>query len=124
VQFASAHLTSFDYGNTSGLALEKEQSHMFGILSWIIFGLIAGLIAKALMPGKDPGGCIITTILGIVGAVIGGFIGRALLGYGSANDTMGDVSKPGFLMSMLLAVVGAIIVLAVYRLISRRGSGS
>ena len=97
---------------------------MFGILGWIIFGLIAGLIAKALMPGKDPGGCIITTILGIVGAVIGGFIGRTLLGYGSANDTMGDVSKPGFLMSMLLAVVGAIIVLAVYRLISRRSSGS
>ncbi|MEO8435599.1 MAG: GlsB/YeaQ/YmgE family stress response membrane protein [Pyrinomonadaceae bacterium] len=93
---------------------------MFGILAWIIFGLIAGVIAKALMPGKDPGGCIITTLLGIVGAVIGGFIGRSLLGYGQAADTMADVSKPGFLMSLVLAVIGAIIVLAVYRLISRR----
>ncbi|MDX6613879.1 MAG: hypothetical protein QOD75_3065 [Blastocatellia bacterium] len=97
---------------------------MFGILAWIIFGLIAGLIAKALMPGKDPGGCIITTVLGIVGAVIGGFIGRSLLGYGRATDTMGDVSKPGFLMSLLLAVIGAIIVLAIYRMISGRKSGN
>jgi uncharacterized membrane protein YeaQ/YmgE (transglycosylase-associated protein family) len=95
---------------------------MFGILAWIIFGLIAGLIAKALMPGKDPGGCIITTLLGIVGAVIGGFIGRSLLGYGRATDSMGDISKPGFLMSLVLAVIGAIIVLAVYRLISGRSS--
>ena len=89
---------------------------MFGILAWIVFGLIAGLIAKALMPGKDPGGCIITTLLGIVGAVIGGFIGRTWLGYGRATDSMADISKPGFLMSLVLAVVGAIIVLAVYRL--------
>lgn len=96
---------------------------MFGILAWIIFGLIAGLIAKALMPGKDPGGCIITTLLGIVGAVIGGFIGRSLFGYGRATDTMGDVTKPGFLMSLVLSVIGAIIVLAVYRLISRRNTG-
>lgn len=95
---------------------------MFGILAWIIFGLIAGLIAKALMPGKDPGGCVITTLLGIVGAVIGGFIGRSLLGYGRATDSMGDINKPEFLMSLVLAVVGAIIVLAVYRLISGRSS--
>lgn len=95
---------------------------MFGILAWIIFGLIAGLIAKALMPGRDPGGCIVTTLLGVVGAVIGGFIGRSLLGYGRATDTMGDISKPGFLMSLLLAVIGAIIVLAVYRMISGRNN--
>jgi uncharacterized membrane protein YeaQ/YmgE (transglycosylase-associated protein family) len=97
---------------------------MFGILAWIIFGLIAGLIAKALMPGKDPGGCIVTTLLGIVGAVIGGFIGRTVFHYGRATDSMGDVSKPGFLMSLVLAVIGAIILLAVYRLIARRNSGS
>ena len=97
---------------------------MFGILAWIIFGLIAGLIAKALMPGKDPGGCIITTLLGIVGAVIGGFIGRSLLGYGRSTDSVSDLSEPGFLMSLVLAVVGAIIVLAVYRLISRRNTGA
>ena len=90
-----------------------------GIIAYIILGLIAGLIAKAIMPGKDPGGLIITTLLGIVGSIIGGFIGGALLGYGRV-DTMGDVSRPGFLMSLVLAVVGAIIVLAVYRLIRGR----
>jgi uncharacterized membrane protein YeaQ/YmgE (transglycosylase-associated protein family) len=95
---------------------------MFGILAWIIFGLIAGVIAKALMPGRDPGGCIITTLLGIVGAVIGGFIGRTWLGYGRATDSMGDINKPGFLMSLVLAVVGAIIVLVVYRLFAGRRS--
>ena len=92
---------------------------MLAILGWIIFGLIAGLIAKAIMPGKDPGGVIITILLGIVGAVIGGFIGRALFGYGGVNDA-GDVSRPGFLMSLVLSVVGAVVLLAVYRLIRGR----
>ena len=92
---------------------------MLAILGWIIFGLIAGLIAKAIMPGKDPGGVIITILLGIVGAVIGGFIGRALFGYGGVND-IGDVSQPGFLMSLVLSVAGAVVVLAVYRLIRGR----
>ena len=92
---------------------------MLAILGWIIFGLIAGIIAKAIMPGKDPGGAIVTILLGIVGAVIGGFLGRTLLGYGRGSDG-GDISEPGFLMSLVLAVVGAIIVLAVYRLIKGR----
>lgn len=90
-----------------------------GFIAYIILGLIAGLIAKAIMPGKDPGGLIITTLLGIVGSIIGGFIGSTLLGYGRI-DSMGDMSRPGFLMSLVLAVVGAIIVLAVYRLIKGR----
>lgn len=96
---------------------------MFAILGWIVFGAIAGLIAKAIMPGRDPGGCIITILLGIVGSVIGGFIGRALFGYGTAThgDTR-DLTQPGFLMSLVLAVVGAIIVLAIYRLIKGRGT--
>jgi len=97
---------------------------MFAIIGWIVFGLIAGLIAKALMPGKDPGGCIITILLGIAGSLIGGFIGRALFGYG-AGTGRGDVSElthPGFLMSLVLAVVGAIILLALYRLIKGRSS--
>jgi uncharacterized membrane protein YeaQ/YmgE (transglycosylase-associated protein family) len=64
---------------------------MLTILGWIIFGLIAGVIAKAIMPGRDPGGAIVTILLGIAGAVIGGFIGRALLGYG--RDGAG-VSEP------------------------------
>ena len=93
---------------------------MLAIIGWIIFGLIAGVIAKAIMPGRDPGGAIITILLGIVGAVIGGFIGRALLGYGRAANDVGDLSQPGFLMSLVLAVVGAIAVLAVYRLIKGR----
>ncbi len=92
---------------------------MFTILAWIVFGLIAGLIAKAIMPGKDPGGAIITILLGIVGSIIGGFLGRTFLGYGRAG-TGGDVTEPGFLMSLVLAVVGAIIVLAVYRLMTGR----
>lgn len=92
---------------------------MLAIVGWIIFGLIAGIIAKAIMPGKDPGGAIITILLGIVGAVIGGFLGRSLLGYGRASDGS-DISEPGFIMSLVLAVVGAIVVLAVYRLIKGR----
>jgi uncharacterized membrane protein YeaQ/YmgE (transglycosylase-associated protein family) len=96
---------------------------MLAILGWIIFGLIAGLIAKAIMPGKDPGGVIITILLGIAGAVIGGFIGRALFGYGGANSDR-EISQPGFLMSLVLSVVGAVVLLAVYRLIRGRSLGA
>jgi uncharacterized membrane protein YeaQ/YmgE (transglycosylase-associated protein family) len=92
---------------------------MLSIISWIIFGLIAGLIAKAIMPGRDPGGAIVTMLLGIAGAVVGGFIGRALFGYGNARDGS-EITQPGFLMSLLLAVVGAIVLLAGYRLIRGR----
>lgn len=87
-----------------------------GWIAYIILGLLAGLIAKAIMPGKDPGGAIITILLGIVGSVLGGFIGRTLFGQGRADDT-GAITEPGFLMSLVLAVVGALVVLAVYRLI-------
>ena len=93
---------------------------MFAIIGWIIFGLIAGLIAKAIMPGKDPGGLIITILLGIAGSLIGGFIGRALFGYGRRVSDSGDLSQPGFLMSLGLAVIGAIVLLALYRLIKGR----
>ena len=92
---------------------------MLDIIGWIIIGLIAGAIAKAIMPGKDPGGVFVTIILGVVGALIGGFIARALLGYGSIDST-GQMAKPGFLMSLVLSVVGAIILLAGYRLIKGR----
>ena len=74
---------------------------MFGILGWILFGLIVGAVAKLLMPGNDPGGIIVTMLLGIVGAVVGGWIGRALGFYGP-ND------PAGFLMSL----VGAVALLA------------
>lgn len=89
---------------------------MLAILGWIIFGLIAGLIAKAIMPGRDPGGAIITIILGIVGAIIGGFISRAL-NFGGTGES---VSEPGFLISLVFAVIGALVVLAVYRMITGR----
>ncbi|PWT90205.1 MAG: GlsB/YeaQ/YmgE family stress response membrane protein [Blastocatellia bacterium] len=90
------------------------------ILGWIIFGLIAGLIAKAIMPGRDPGGLIITILLGIVGSVIGGYIGQVLFGFGRTTNSAGDLTRPGFLMSLVLAVIGAIILLAIYRLIRGR----
>jgi uncharacterized membrane protein YeaQ/YmgE (transglycosylase-associated protein family) len=93
---------------------------MIAIIGWIIFGLIAGLIAKAIMPGKDPGGALITILLGIAGSIMGGFIGQALFGYGRTANDSGDLSRPGFLMSLVLAVIGAIVLLAVYRLIKGR----
>ena len=81
-----------------------------GILAWIVFGLIAGVVAKFLMPGNAPGGIVATILLGIVGAVVGGFIG-GLLGFG-------DLS--GFdLRSMALAVAGGIVVLLVYGLATK-----
>ena len=84
---------------------------MFGILGWILFGLIVGAVAKLIMPGNDPGGIIVTMLLGIVGAVVGGWIGRALGFYGP-ND------PAGFLMSL----VGAVALLAMYRAFAgRRG---
>ena len=95
---------------------------MIAIIGWIVFGLIAGLIAKAIMPGKDPGGAIITILLGIAGSLIGGFIGQALFGYGRAVNDSSDLSRPGFLMSLVLAVIGAVVLLAVYRLV--KGSTS
>lgn len=92
---------------------------MLHLIGYIILGLIAGAIAKAIMPGRDPGGLIITILLGIAGSVIGGFIGSALLGYGR-NDGSGGVTEPGFLMSLIFAVIGALILLAGYRLIRGR----
>ncbi len=93
---------------------------MISIIGWIVFGLIAGLIAKAIMPGRDPGGFIVTILLGIAGSLIGGFVGQALFGYGRAAKDTGDLTQPGFLMSLILAVVGAVILLALYRLIRGR----
>ncbi len=79
------------------------------IILFIIFGLVIGAIAKLIMPGKDPGGIIVTAIIGMAGSLIGGFLGRYLLG-------RGEDYTAGWLMSIL----GAIIVLAVYRVIAER----
>jgi uncharacterized membrane protein YeaQ/YmgE (transglycosylase-associated protein family) len=84
-----------------------------GIISWIIFGLIAGTLAEWILPGKDPGGIIVKIIIGIVGAFIGGFIGT-LLGFGKVT---------GFnFYSFIIAIVGAIVLLLIYRMVMRRTS--
>jgi len=80
-----------------------------GILAWILFGLIVGALAKLVMPGRDPGGIIVTMLLGIAGAVLGGFIGRALGFYGEGEPA-------GFLMAFL----GAVALLVLYRMTGRR----
>ena len=79
------------------------------IIGWIVFGLVVGIVAKFLMPGRDPGGFVITALLGIGGALVGGFVGRAIGWYGDGDPV-------GFVM----AVIGAVIVLAVYRFILGR----
>jgi uncharacterized membrane protein YeaQ/YmgE (transglycosylase-associated protein family) len=79
-----------------------------GVLGWILFGLIVGVVAKLLMPGRDPGGLIITTLLGIIGAVIGGFLGRSLGFYG-----------PGEPAGFLMATLGAVVLLFIYRMMRR-----
>ena len=82
-----------------------------GFIAWIIMGLIVGVIAKFLMPGKDPGGIFVTILLGIAGAFVGGFIGSRL-GFGGVS---------GFdLRSLVLAVIGAIILLVLYRFIKKK----
>jgi uncharacterized membrane protein YeaQ/YmgE (transglycosylase-associated protein family) len=83
------------------------------IIGWILFGLVVGIVAKLIMPGPDPGGMIVTILLGIVGALIGGFIGRMLGWYGEGDPV-------GFIM----AVIGAIVVLFGYRKLSSTSRGT
>lgn len=86
------------------------------IISWIVIGAIAGVIAKLLMPGRDPGGCIITIVLGIVGAVLAGYLAH-LLRISAETKALGD---RGFFTKVAFGIVGAIIILVVYRLIAGR----
>lgn len=82
-----------------------------GILSWIVFGLIAGALAKFIMPGDDPGGCVVTTLIGIAGAVLGGFIGK-LVGLGGVS---------GFnIGSLLVAIGGSLLLLYGYRMFVKK----
>jgi uncharacterized membrane protein YeaQ/YmgE (transglycosylase-associated protein family) len=85
-----------------------------GILGWIVLGLLAGAIAKAILPGDDPGGIIITMVIGVVGALLGGFLGQALFGVDTLDEFF-DIS------TWLTAIVGAIILLLLYRLVVGRG---
>jgi len=84
---------------------------MFAVLGWIFFGLIVGVIAKLVMPGHDPGGFIVTILIGIAGSLIGGFIGHALGWYGPQQGA-------GFFMSLL----GAVILLGLYRVFFGRAA--
>jgi len=77
-----------------------------GILAWIVFGLVVGIIAKLLMPGRDPGGFIVTILLGIAGALLGGFIGRAMGFYGASQQA-----------GWLISILGAVILLVLYRVV-------
>ncbi|HEY9410051.1 MAG TPA: GlsB/YeaQ/YmgE family stress response membrane protein [Jiangellaceae bacterium] len=88
-----------------------------GIISWIILGLLAGLLAKALLPGADPGGVIVTTLLGIVGAVLGGFVASALFD-ADPLDEFFDIS------TWLCAIAGSIILLLLYRVVAGRKGAS
>jgi uncharacterized membrane protein YeaQ/YmgE (transglycosylase-associated protein family) len=77
---------------------------MIAVAGWVIFGLFVGALAKLLMPGKDPGGIIVTMLLGIAGAVVGGFVGRLLGWYG-----------PGEPAGFVMALLGAVLLLFIYR---------
>jgi uncharacterized membrane protein YeaQ/YmgE (transglycosylase-associated protein family) len=82
-----------------------------GILLWIVFGLIAGVIAKFIMPGKGPGGIILTIVLGIVGAFVGGLVGSFLFG----------IDVTGFdIRSLAIAVGGALLILFAYGLVAKK----
>ena len=85
-----------------------------GIIAWIILGLLAGIVAKMLLPGDDPGGIIITTIVGVIGALLGGFLAKAL-GFGDPIDEFFDIS------TWIAAIIGSMILLLVYRVVAGRG---
>jgi uncharacterized membrane protein YeaQ/YmgE (transglycosylase-associated protein family) len=76
------------------------------ILLWIVFGLVVGVVAKFIMPGNDPGGIVLTIVLGIAGAMVGGWLGRVL-----------GLYRPGEAAGFVMAIVGAIVILALYRVV-------
>lgn len=82
-----------------------------GIIGWIVFGLLVGIVAKFLMPGRDPGGFVLTIVLGVAGALVGGFIGRAA-GWYREGDPVG----------FIMAVLGSIVLLLLYRMVAGRGA--
>ena len=83
------------------------------LLFWVVVGLIAGALAKFVMPGDDPGGIIVTIIIGIAGAVLGGWL-LSLIGIG------GGAGTGGFIFSILAGAIGAVILLGIYRVIANR----
>jgi uncharacterized membrane protein YeaQ/YmgE (transglycosylase-associated protein family) len=84
-----------------------------GILGWILLGFLAGVVARALLPGEERGGCIVTTVLGIAGALLGGFL-ASIFGLGDPIDEFFDLS------TWVAAVLGSIVILAVWRAVATR----
>ena len=84
---------------------------LWGLISWVLFGLVAGVVAKLLMPGRDPGGFIVTILIGIAGALLGGYIGRGLGWY-----------REGEPASFIVAVLGSIVLLLIYRMLAQRSA--
>jgi uncharacterized membrane protein YeaQ/YmgE (transglycosylase-associated protein family) len=113
-RLADARFTRLDGGNA--LVRHRTERTIMGIIAFIILGLLAGLIAKAIMPGSDPGGYIVTTLIGIAGALIGGFLAAALFG-ADPLDEFFDIS------TWLTAIIGSIILLALYRVVVDRNNG-
>ena len=94
--------------------LFKGKVGFMGIIAWILLGLLAGVVAKALLPGDDPGGFIVTTLIGIAGALLGGLIARAL-DFGDPIDEFFDIS------TWLAAIIGSVVLLLIYRMVVGRG---
>ncbi len=90
---------------------------MFGIIAWVVLGLIAGAIAKAIYPGHQGGGFLATTVLGIIGALVGGYLGQVILGT-SAGASFGALTLP----SIAFAVIGAMVVLFIWGLLTQRAA--
>jgi uncharacterized membrane protein YeaQ/YmgE (transglycosylase-associated protein family) len=98
-------------GGRSMISTDHKE-HTVGILSWIVFGLIAGALAKFIMPGRDPGGIIVTILIGVVGGLLGGWLG---------SSVFGGTGVTGFnLMSFVWAVIGSLVLLILYRLFFHR----
>ena len=87
--------------------MRKDGQMIGAILAWIIIGLIAGALAKLIMPGDDPGGIIVTILIGIAGAFVGGFLTRLI-----------GLAEGGFIWTIVVATIGAIILLAIYRMLA------
>jgi uncharacterized membrane protein YeaQ/YmgE (transglycosylase-associated protein family) len=88
-----------------------QKEFVMDILLWIVFGLVVGVVAKFLMPGNDPGGIVLTIVLGIAGAMVGGWLGRVL-----------GLYRPGDAAGFAMAIVGAIVILTLYRVVMSRRS--
>jgi len=100
-----------EYEPGEGSVEEGKEPERMGIISWIVVGLIAGALGKLLMPGDDPGGIIVTTLIGMAGAIVGGLVVGLLGGSGATGFNI---------WSVLVATLGAVILLAIYRLIVGR----